>query len=692
MSYCLVVAEKPSVGAAYAKGLGATNRQDGYWEGNGYLVSWCVGHLVELAPPNVYDAKYVKWSIADLPILPQKWQYLVSASTKKQFGILQKLMHRPDVDSMICATDAGREGELIFRLVCQQAGCKKPFTRLWLSSMEENAIREGFASLKPSTEYDALYQAALCRERADWIVGINSSRLFSCLYGRPLAVGRVMTPTLAMAVQREAAISAFTPEKFYAVSLAFADGGTASSKRFSQKADAETLLANCRKEVSTVVQKVERKEKTEKPPQLYDLTTLQRDANRLLGFTAQQTLDYAQSLYEKRLITYPRTDSRFLTEDMAASLPGLVTDTGKAFAVEEPLPINVQQVINGSKVTDHHALLPTKSMAKADLAALPAGERNVLRLIAARLLCAVGEPHRYAETTLTTICAGEEFTVKGKVVLSEGWKAMERKMLGELLGKQKEQAALPDVQEQSQCSIASAELKEGQTSPPKHFTEDTLLHAMETASADSMPEGVERQGIGTPATRAATIEKLVQKGFLERKGIKKTKVLLPTDKGKALITVMPEEIQSPEMTADWETKLLQIERSEMEPETFMTEIKEMISSLVTTTEAAKGANALMKNKVIGVCPNCGANVVEREKGWFCENRECRFVLWKDNAFFKRLGKRLDSHVADKLLRDGRVRLKDCKSAKGKTYNATVLLGTEPDGRSKFSLEFENGGC
>ena len=674
-----------------AKILGATSRKDGYLEGNGYLVSWCVGHLVELAPPNVYDEKYVKWSVADLPILPEKWQYLVSASTKKQFGILKKLMHRPDVDSVICATDAGREGELIFRLVYQQAGCKKPFSRLWLSSMEESAIREGFAHLKPSTEYDALYNAALCRERADWMVGINASRLFSCLYDRPLAVGRVMTPTLAMAVQREAAISAFTPEKFYTVSLAFADGGTASSKRFSQKADAETLLANCRKEVSTVVQKVERKEKTEKPPQLYDLTTLQRDANRLLGFTAQQTLDYAQSLYEKRFITYPRTDSRFLTEDMAASLPGLVTDTGRAFAVEEPLPIHVQQVINGSKVTDHHALLPTKSMAKADLAALPVGERNILRLIAARLLCAVGEPHRYAETTLTTICAGEEFSAKGKMVLSEGWKAMERKMLGELLGKQKEVAALPDVQEQSQCSVAGAELKEGQTSPPKSYTEDTLLSAMQAAGADSMPEGVERQGIGTPATRAATIEKLVQKGFLERKGTKKTKVLLPTDKGKALITVMPEEIQSADMTADWEAKLLQIERSEMEPETFMTEIKEMISSLVTTTEAAKGANALMKSKIIGVCPNCGKPVVEREKGWFCENRECRFVLWKDNAFFKRLGKRLDAHVADKLLRDGRVRLKDCKSAKGKTYNAAVLLSCGADGRSRFSLEFE-GGC
>ena len=687
----LVLAEKPSVAMSLSKVIGADQRGDGYMEGNGYLVSWCVGHLVELSQPEAYDEKYAKWRYDDLPILPEHWQYQVSASTKKQFGILKKLMQRKDVESLICATDAGREGELIFRLVYHQCGCKKPVERLWISSMEDSAIREGFQKLRPGTEYDALYEAALCRERADWMVGINASRLFSCLYNQPLAVGRVMTPVLAMTVLQEAAIAAFVPEKFYTVSLTLADGGTASSKRFAQKADAELLLSKCRKEKRVTVQKMERKEKSESPPQLYDLTALQRDANRLLGFTAQQTLDYAQSLYEKRLIIYPRTDSRFLTEDMAASLPGLVTDTGKAFAVEEPLPIHVQQVINGSKVTDHHALLPTKSMANADLAALPAGERNVLRLIAARLLCAVGEPHRYAETTLTTICAGEEFSAKGKVVLSEGWKTVERKMLGDLLGKQKEAVVLPDVKEQSQCSVAGAELKEGQTSPPKPYTEDTLLSAMQAAGADSMPEGVERQGIGTPATRAATIEKLVQKGFLERKGSKKTKVLLPTDKGKALITVMPEEIQSPEMTADWETKLLQIERSEMEPSEFMTEIKEMISSLVTTTEAAKGANALMKNKIIGVCPNCGKPVVEREKGWFCENRECRFVLWKDNAFLKRLGKRMDAHVADKLLRDGRVRLKDCKSAKGKTYNATVLLSTEPDGCSKFSLEFE-GGC
>ena len=675
---------------AYAKVLGVHGRQDGYLEGNGYLISWCVGHLVELAPPSAYGEQYVKWNIADLPILPQKWQYLVSASTKKQFSVLKRLMHRADVETVVNSCDAGREGELIFRLVYEQAGCRKPVSRLWLSSMEDNAIREGFANLKPSKEYDALYQAALCRERADWMVGINCSRLFSCLYGRSLAVGRVMTPTLAMAVQREAAIAAFTPEKFYTVSLAFEGDGTASSKRFSQKEDAETLLANCRKEVSTVVQKVERKEKNEKPPQLYDLTTLQRDASRLLGFTAQQTLNYAQSLYEKKLITYPRTDSRFLTEDMAASLPGLVSAAAGTFSVEEAVPVHAEQVINNSKVSDHHALLPTASVAQANFSALPAGELSVLRLITTRLLCAVGEPHHYAETVLTTICAGEEFSAKGKMVLDEGWKSIECKMLGDLLGKKKEPVALPDVQEQIECGISGAELKEGQTTPPKHYTEDTLLHSMEAASADSMPEGVERQGIGTPATRAATIEKLVQKGFLERKGDKKTKVLLPTDKGKALITVMPEEIQSADMTADWETKLLRVERGEMEPETFMTEINDMIASLVNTTEAVKGASALMKNKVIGVCPNCGNSVVEREKGWFCESNPCRFVLWKDNAFFKRLGKRMDAHVADKLLRDGRIRLKDCKSTKGKVYNATVLLSTEADGRSKFSLEFEDG--
>ena len=695
MSYRLVISEKPSVAMSYAKVLGATNRKDGYLEGNGYLVSWCVGHLVELAPPNVYDEKFVKWSIADLPILPQKWQYLVSASTKKQFDILKDLMHRPEVDSIVCGTDAGREGELIFRLVYQQAGCKKPFSRLWLSSMEDSAIRDGFANLKPSTEYDALYQAALCRERADWMVGINASRLFSCLYGQPLAVGRVMTPVLAMTVVREAAIAAFVPQKFYTVELELTSGCTASSRRISEKDAAENLLAECRKEMISTIQKVTRKEKSENPPLLYDLTTLQRDANRLLGYSAQQTLNYVQGLYEKKLTTYPRTDSCYITDDDEEMLAGLADELeellGIAADTADSSVSRTQRTVNRDKVTDHHAILPTRSMLQADLDTLPTGEQNVLKLIIARTLMAVSKPYRYLETMLTTECAGEEFTAKGKEILDEGWKAVERKVLADILNRRQEFTTLPSMEE-SECAILNAEMKEGQTTPPKHFTEDTLLHSMETASADSMPEGVERQGIGTPATRAATIEKLVAKGFLERKGNRKTKVLLPTDKGKALITVMPEEIQSPEMTADWETKLLQIERGEMEPSEFMTEINTMITELVKNTEMKKGVNALMKNKIIGVCPNCGANVVEREKGWFCENRECRFVLWKDNAFFKRLGKRLDAHVADKLLRDGRVRLKDCKSAKGKTYNATVLLSCEADGRSKFSLEFENGGC
>ena len=690
----LVVAEKPSVAMSYAKVLGATNRQDGYLEGNGYLVSWCIGHLVELAPPNVYDAKYVKWNIADLPILPEKWQYLVSASTKKQFSVLKKLLHRADVETVVNSCDAGREGELIFRLVYEQAGCRKPVSRLWLSSMEDNAIREGFANLKPSTEYDALYQAALCRERADWMVGINCSRLFSCLYGRPLAVGRVMTPTLAMTVEREAAIAAFVPEKFYTVALELTSGFVASSRRISEKDAAEKLLAECRKEMVSTIQKITRKEKAENPPPLYDLTTLQRDANRLLGYSAHQTLKYAQSLYEKKLTTYPRTDSCYIAdedeemlEELAEELEGFLGITPED--VDDAVP-RTRRTVNREKVADHHAILPTRSMLQADLDALPKGEQHILKLIIARTLMAVSKPFRYLETLLTTECAGEEFTAKGKEILDEGWKAVERKVLADILSRKKEFTALPPVEE-SECGILNAELKEGQTSPPKHFTEDTLLHSMETASAESMPEDAERQGIGTPATRAATIEKLVEKGFLERKGDKKTKVLLPTNKGKALITVMPEEIQSADMTADWETKLLRVERGEMEPETFMTEINDMISSLVNTTEAVKGASALMKNKVIGVCPNCDKSVVEREKGWFCENRECRFVLWKDNAFFKRLGKRLDGRMADKLLRDGRVRLKDCRSAKGKTYNATVLLSCEADGRSKFSLEFE-GGC
>ncbi len=706
----LIITEKPSVARTISKVLGATARRDGYLEGGGYLISWCVGHLVELAPPGVYDPRLERWDRADLPILPEKWQYLVSSSTKKQFDVLCKLMHRADVDRIVCATDAGREGELIFRLVYHQCGCRKPVSRLWISSMEDAAIRAGFANLKPSTEYDALYKAALCRERADWLVGINATRLFSCLHGVTLNVGRVMTPTLAMTVEREAAIDVFWPEPFYTVLLKMEDC-MASSERFKDKTQAEELLAECRKSSQALVQKSERRERSERPPALYDLTTLQRDANRLLGFSAQQTLDYTQSLYEQKLVTYPRTDSRYLTEDMAAGLPGLAMDTAVAFGFRGAVPVHAKQVINNKKVSDHHAILPTQSVAGADLSSLPAGEASILRLIAARLLAAVGEPYRYAETTVQFECAGQTFTAKGKTVLDEGWKAVERAILGDTAEKVKENLnVLTEAQDKKTLPILDAQLKEGRTTPPKHFTEDTLLAAMESAGAETkvnysngaregglgrMPEEAERRGIGTPATRAATIEKLVQKGFLAREGGGKTKHLIPTEKGRCLIAAMPEQLRSPAMTAAWEKKLLEIERNNYTPEQFMEEIESMMKSLVNqyANTPSAPAKATPGASVIGTCPHCGSEVAEREKGWFCTGRECRFVIWKDNAFFNRLGKCPTRQVVDKLLREGRARLKDCKSQRtGKTYNASVILTTEADGRARFSLEFENGGA
>ena len=542
----LVLAEKPSVAQRIAKVLGANKREDGYLEGNGYVVSWCVGHLVELAQPEVYDAKYGKWVYNDLPIFPADWQYAVSSGTKKQFGILKKLMARDDVASLVCATDAGREGELIFRLVYHKAGCRKPFERLWISSMEDSAIREGFDNLKSGTEYDALYEAALCRERADWIVGINATRLFSTLYGQTLNVGRVMTPTLAMAVMREAAIAAFKPEPFYTVQIGL-DGFAAASERFKKKSDAEAVSRDCS---AAVVTKAERKEKSEKPPALYDLTSLQRDANRVLGYTAQQTLDYTQNLYEKTLVTYPRTDSRYLTDDMAHNLPDLVNMAFHIFPAPgvDYVPVHAEQVVDNKKVTDHHAIIPTRELQKCNLNELPKGELAILQLISTRLFVAVGDPHRYEETVIELDCGGTAFSAKGKTILHDGWKALARKS-DSTKSDEKEQA-LPSVSVGDEMAVISTEIKEGKTSPPKHYTEDTLLQSMETAGADEMPDEVERKGLGTPATRAGIIEKLVRIGFLERKGDKKTKYLIPTHKGTALVTVMPEQIQSPSMTAD----------------------------------------------------------------------------------------------------------------------------------------------
>ena len=689
----LVICEKPSVAQSVGKVLGAVKRCDGYLEGAGFIVSWCVGHLVELAQPEAYGETYAKWRLEDLPILPEKWRYQVSASTKKQFQILRELMKREDVTSIVEATDAGRAGELIFRLVYHQAGCKKPFERLWISSMEDAAIREGFASLRPGTEYDALYEAALCRERADWIVGINATRLFSCKYGPTLNVGRVMTPTLAMVCGREAAIRDFQSEPFYTVQLA-PEGFVANGGRMKEKDEAEKIAGECRAAGTAAVKSVERKDKVEKPPALYDLTSLQRDANRQLGFTAKQTLDYTQSLYEKKLVTYPRTDSRYLTEDMAGMLPGLVGMVQKKCGIspEAPAPVNAAQVINGKKVTDHHAIIPTKTLESADLAELPAGEKAVLGLIALRLVCAVGDPCRYSETSVVLECAGHEFKARGRTVTDPGWKAYLPTSGDEKDGD--DAPPVPELSEAAVLSLAGVELKEGRTTPPKRFTEDTLLQSMEAAGAEDMPEDVERRGIGTPATRAGIIEKLVQKGFVERKGEKKTKVLVPTDKGSALIAVVPEQIQSPSMTAEWEEKLLGIEKGGYAPDAFMREIEGMVTALVKTYETVKGVKMDMANgnKVIGSCPRCGADVAERAKGWFCSSRECRFVLWKDNAYFKKIGKHLTAGMAEKLVRDGRVRLKDCVSQRtGKTYNADVLLTTEEDGRAKFQMEFDNSG-
>ena len=686
----LVLAEKPSVAMSLSKVIGANKRGEGYMEGNGYLVSWCVGHLVELSQPEAYDEKYGKWRYDDLPILPEHWQYQVSASTKKQFGILKKLMQRKDVESLICATDAGREGELIFRLVYHQCGCKKPVERLWISSMEDSAIREGFQKLRPGTEYDALYEAALCRERADWIVGINATRLFSCLYGQTLNVGRVMTPTLAMVVMRDAAIRAFKPEPFYSAELKFRDF-QAGGERMKEKAEAEKLVAECCQAGAAIITKVEQKEKSEKPPALFDLTSLQREANRQLGFTAQQTLDYTQALYEKKLVTYPRTDSRYLTDDMAPLVPELVSVIQQSFQIQAdvPAPVNAAQVINSKKVTDHHAIIPTKTAASYDISALPSGEQAILTMLAVRLICAVGTPCLYAETVVEAECAGQKFRTKGKTATDIGWRRYAGKP-SEEAEKNAGAGELPELSEGMTLELARVDLKEGKTSPPKRFTEDLLLSAMESASSDEFPAGVERKGIGTPATRAAIIEKLVQKGFIERRGDKKTKYLCSTDKGNALVTVVPEQIQSPSMTADWEEKLLKIEHGEYDGDAFMGEISSMVSGLVKTYEAVKGAGVLMQpeRKVIGSCPACGSDVCETAKGWFCRDKNCKFALWKENRFFQTLGKQMTEELAKQLVNQGKARLIHCYSRKSnRYYDTTVHVETGEDGAAAFKLEF-----
>lgn len=693
----LVIAEKPSVAQSIAAVIGATSKKDGYMEGSGYLVSWCVGHLVELAPANAYDKKYAKWTYDDLPILPASWQYSIANGKEKQLKILRELMSRADVDIVTAATDAGREGELIFRLVYNHCNCKKPIKRLWISSMEESAIAEGFENLKDGAEYERLYQSALCRSQADWIVGINATRLFSVLYHQTLNVGRVVSPTLAMLVERESAISSFVPKPFYIVQLD-CNGFVLSGERLSDKAVAEALYKACDGQ-SVTIKSVESKEKTEKPPKLYDLTTLQREANRMFGFTAQQTLDYTQSLYEKKLVTYPRTDSRFLTTDMMESTPTVVKNAARTFSFGNTLElsINMGQVTDNSKVSDHHAIIPTMAVSSSKLAELLAGERDILSLIALRLICSVGKNCVYGETVITAECGGNSFSAKGRMVLDEGFKAAEWMFRFTLKEKPEREtgdgvktATLPSIDQGKVFSSAKVTIKEGKTTPPKHFTEDTLLSAMETAGIEDMPEDVERKGIGTPATRAGILEKLIKTELAERKGDKKRKHLLPTHKGISLITILPEAIQSPQLTAEWEEKLKLIERGELSADAFMQSITDMTDTLVKTYEVIKGSNVLFPSdrEAIGICPRCGGNVVENKKGFACENRDCGFALWKENKFFTAKKKALTKAVATELLKKGKMKLTGCFSEKtGKTYDAIVLLDDTGGKYVNFKTEF-----
>ena len=676
----LVICEKPSVAMAIANVLGAKSHHDGYMEGSGYIVSWCFGHLAELANADIYDERYAKWRYDDLPIIPQKWEYSIGKDKSKQFELLRELLNRQDVTEVVNACDAGRDGELIFRTVYYLSGCTKKMNRLWISSMEDEAIRKGFENLHSGSDYDGLYQSALCRSKADWLVGINATRLFSILYHRKLNVGRVVSPTLSLIVQRECEIDSFKPEPFYTVNLD-CGGFIASGDKLKDKSEAEKIMHECNGK-NVTVKSIEYKEKSEKSPLLFDLTTLQRTANRELGYTAQQTLDYLQSLYEKKLCTYPRTDSRYLTNDMVSAIPELVRISADICKAEQPVTMNTAVICNSAKVTDHHAIVPTVSTGKADISVLPTGEREILRLVSHQLLCAVSEPFRYAETIVTLDCGGHEFTVKGKTVLKYGWKAY--------MEQEQNDKPLPDLKENTEIPIKSTSIKEGFTTPPNHFNEDSILHAMETAGVKETPGEAERKGLGTPATRAAIIEKLVANGFIERKKSKKSVHLIPTHAAVSLITVLPEQLQSPLLTAEWEYRLKQIEQGELSADEFISDITDMITDLTANYHAVKGAEVLFPSgrDVIGKCPRCGSDVTESTKGFFCENTACRFGMWRDNKFFKLKHITLTKKQAAEMLKNGRVFVKGLYSEKtGKNYDAWVVLDDNGE-FVRYRIEFD----
>ena len=686
----LVIAEKPSVGAAIGKVLGASSRKDGYLEGNNYIVSWCVGHLVGLADASSYDERFAKWRYSDLPIVPEEWLFEVPKDKQKQFKVLRDLMLDKRVTELVCATDAGREGELIFRLVYKKAGCTKPFKRLWISSLEDSAIREGFAHLRDSGEYDRLYEAALARSKADWIVGINGTRLFSTLYHKKLVVGRVQTPTLAMLVEREGKISTFHKEKYFNVHIS-KDSLTADMEKVKTEDEAKAIAAACNKK-QAVVSSLKKETKTVNPPKLYDLTTLQREANRYYGFTAQQTLDLVQSLYEKKLLTYPRTDSQFITEDMestARQVIGIVSRKVPLFEgiIHEP---DIGRITNNAKVTDHHAIIPTVQLENQDLTELPESEQKIIRLVAMRLLSATGEKHIYDETSVTLTCEGYEFKAKGKTVVQDGWKAIERCFKETLKSKEKDEPehSLPSLNEKDILSSVDSSVTEHYTSPPKPYTEDSLLSAMETAGNAEFDDDTEKKGLGTPATRAGIIEKLVKGGFVERKG----KSLVPTKDGNNLVCVLPEQITSPSMTAEWENTLMQIERGNADADKFLSCIVGMTSELVKAYPFLSEAEANRFDtgrESIGKCPRCGSPVYVGKGNYYCSNKECSFCMWEDNKFFSSKKKKLTKKIAAELLDKGWCRVTGLYTPKRpQLYDAVIRLDDTGGKYVSFKMEFD----
>ena len=686
----LVIAEKPSVAKSIADVLGALDRQDGYFEGGGYLVSWCVGHLIELAEPESYGDQWKKWTYESLPVNPEHWQYEIKEDTKEQYDVLYGLLHDSRVDEVVCATDAGREGELIFRLVYEQAGCSKPMKRLWISSMEESAIREGFENLKPGSDYDHLYHSALCRQEADWLVGINGTRLFTVLYGgKVLKVGRVQTPTLAMLVERESKIMNFKKEQYFMAHI-LCGGVDAATERIENKTEAEKIAGACLNG-QALVTSVVKEEKTVAPPKLYDLTTLQRDANRLFGFTAKQTLEYTQSLYEKKLCTYPRTDSQYLSDDMEQTAGNVIKAIFSSILFEENMMFNpdIKRVLNSKKVTDHHAIIPTMEIAKVDLAALPETERKMLSLVANRLLCATGEKHLYETVKAELACGGYTFATSGKSVLKNGWKDFEnafKRSFKTTEDKEQEDKKLPELSEGQTFDGVQTKISEHYTTPPKHFTEDSLLSAMERAGNEDMSDDVERKGLGTPATRADIIEKLVKDGFVKRE----KKQMIPTEDGMKLITVLPDVVKSPKLTADWENALTLVAKGEMEREDFMGDIETMVSDLIHTYHEVSDEQKKMfaqEQKVLGKCPNCGGEVVKGKYGAFCKNK-CGMNVSRI------MGVALSDEQVESLIAGKKTLLKGLTSKAGKKYDAYIIpSGTEEyhytkDGEEKSGVQFK----